>query len=421
MKKILVLAYAISPYKGSEYSVAWNYVTNMSKDNELVVLYGTSGEHIGDIQIMEDYLNEHEVPNIRFVPILSNKWIGLLNFFNRRGFFVYSFYWAFQAWQKLAYCKAKELIQIEHFDLIHNVGPIGYREPGYLWKLDLPYVWGPIGGFNNLPISMMKALPISGKLKLGIRSVLNILQMRYSSRVKKAIRRTDVLFTATSYNKKIVKESFHRDSILLPENCISGKINLDNIDKFDNEIFHLIWIGRIDANKSLMILLEALSKLRSKDKIELHVVGIGPLKNYLIVKCKEWNIENNVIWHGQVSRSEVFELLTQVHLHIITSVSEGNPTTVWEAMSVGVPTMTVDHCGMHDIVCDKCGIKIPVTYYDDIVNKFAAEIEKLQQHFPCGLKELSYATINCAQKYTWEKRVLFLNSIYDKVVNIKNE
>ncbi len=38
-KKILVLAYMLSPYKGSEYSVAWNYVSYMSKQNDLVVLF----------------------------------------------------------------------------------------------------------------------------------------------------------------------------------------------------------------------------------------------------------------------------------------------------------------------------------------------------------------------------------------------
>ena len=40
MKNILVLAYQLSPTKGSEYSVAWNYVTRMSKYNRLTVLYG---------------------------------------------------------------------------------------------------------------------------------------------------------------------------------------------------------------------------------------------------------------------------------------------------------------------------------------------------------------------------------------------
>ena len=38
------MAYMLSPYKGSEFSVAWNYVTHISKDNDLTVLYGISGD-----------------------------------------------------------------------------------------------------------------------------------------------------------------------------------------------------------------------------------------------------------------------------------------------------------------------------------------------------------------------------------------
>ena len=55
MKNILVLAYQLSPTKGSEYSLAWNYVTRMSKYNRLTVLYGVSGTRLGDCDEMEEF------------------------------------------------------------------------------------------------------------------------------------------------------------------------------------------------------------------------------------------------------------------------------------------------------------------------------------------------------------------------------
>lgn len=42
------------------------------------------------------------------------------------------------------------------------------------------------------------------------------------------------------------------------------------------------------------------------------------------------------------------EMFKNAHMHIITSISEGNATTIWEAMSYGVPTLSFDHCGMLD-------------------------------------------------------------------------
>ena len=76
---ILVMAYAISPYRGSEYAVAWNYVMHMSKNNNLTVLYGTSDEHIGETDTIDKYLKEHTVKNVRFIAVQPNILTNLLN------------------------------------------------------------------------------------------------------------------------------------------------------------------------------------------------------------------------------------------------------------------------------------------------------------------------------------------------------
>ena len=37
------------------------------------------------------------------------------------------------------------------FNLVHQATFCGFREPGFLWKLDAPFLWGPIGGTQNYP------------------------------------------------------------------------------------------------------------------------------------------------------------------------------------------------------------------------------------------------------------------------------
>src|ERR1035437_922590 len=157
-KKILVSAYAVSPTRGSEYSVAWNYINEMSKDNTLVVLYGVSGNHMGDVAEMEIWLESNSIPNVKFVPVLPNIFTEKLNLLNKKGIFPYAFYFAFRFWQLRVYSVAKKIIENEHFDLVHFLNPIGYREPGYLWKLNTPYLWGPIGGVPNRPSQLFNSL-----------------------------------------------------------------------------------------------------------------------------------------------------------------------------------------------------------------------------------------------------------------------
>ena len=113
------------------------------------------------------------------------------------------------------------------------------------------------------------------------------------------------------------------------------------------------------------------------------------------------------------------KIFNRAHLHVITSVSEGNPTTIWEAMSYGVPTMSFDHCGMHDTICDKCGIRIPIAKrYDDCVSSIAHNIDVLLE-YPERFYQLAKGTIECAKKYTWAKREIILNQLYDNLLSKK--
>jgi glycosyltransferase involved in cell wall biosynthesis len=416
MKKILVLAYAISPTRGSEYSVAWNYVTNMSNDNELVILYGTSGNHIGDFSELKKYLETVSVFNVRFVEVQPTKIGDFLNTLNKRNIFVYSFYFAYNLWHKQAYSVAKKLIEKERFDLIHFIVPIGYREPGYLWKLNMPYLWGPIGGMTNVPMKLMSVLPSKGKLKLGFRNIVNSFQLYFNSRVKRALDASDVILASTTENQHIIKRMFEKSSIYFPENGINGEICSNKPQRKNDERINLIWIGSIDERKALIILLKALDEMNDTRNIQLNIVGDGYLKRELQESILNKDYNQRVKWHGAVSRMKVFELLSASQLHIITSLNEANTTVIWEAMSLGVPTISLDHCGMHDVICEKCGVRIKINSFEQVVKELAEQLEFFANN-PNELDLLSDGVIECAKKHTWDKRRMFFNEMYNMAIN----
>lgn len=413
------MAYAISPYRGSEYAVAWNYVAHMSKYHRLTVVYGASGNHMGDVVEMEEYARSHTMANVRFIAVKPDKLARALNWPNRHDFFVYSFYYAYRRWHWQVYKQVLELLKTDHFDLVHYVGMIGYREPGYLWKLGLPYVWGAVSGANNAPWQLMKHMPLLGRVKLTFRSLANTIQFHTKRRLKKALKATDILLTATSENQQKFRQVHHKDSICLPENCITGTITLDE-SKFNNPAkYNIIVIGRLDAGKSVGIFLEALAQVRNRDKLHVDIVGDGPLRARLQGYDREHGLDGLITWHGQLPRVEAVKIFNRAHLHVITSVSEGNPTTIWEAMSYGVPTMSFDHCGMHDTICDKCGIRIPIAKrYDDCVSSIAHNIDVLLE-YPERFYQLAKGTIECAKKYTWAKREIILNQLYGNLLSKK--
>lgn len=45
------------------------------------------------------------------------------------------FYKYYKEWQWKTYLLAKDICKVEKMDVLHQLNMIGFREPGYLWKL----------------------------------------------------------------------------------------------------------------------------------------------------------------------------------------------------------------------------------------------------------------------------------------------
>lgn len=412
---ILILAYAVSPYRGSEYAVAWNYITQMAKNHQITVLYGTSGEHIGDDEDMVKFHQTKKLDNVEWHRVKPGGVADRLNYLNKNGYFTYSFYMAYRAWQKDVYRYANLELNISGFDLIHFLNPIGYREPGYLWKLGRPYIWGPIAGANSIDTRLLAVLPKSGRFKLLLRKYLNWFQLRYSYRLIQAFSATNLLLTATSENQDVFQTLHGVQSTYIPENGTIGEYLGESKPKDASNIINLIWIGTIEARKALKLLIDAFTYVENPQAFKVHVLGKGPLQESLIAETLEKGLESVFVWHGHLPRKKVLETMQNADLHVITSVSEGNPTTIWEAMQNGVPTMSLDHCGMRDIITDSSGIKIKLGNYPDVVKEFGTILNNISKN-PVLLSELIPGVKQCFYKHHWENRVKFFNEAYNKTI-----
>ena len=214
-------------------------------------------------------------------------------------------------------------------------------------------------------------------------------------------------------NKKIAACIITHDDIVDAANLFITKL----IDKFDeNEKLHFTWIGSIDGRKALIILLEALLLVDKRSKISIDIIGDGPLKEDLMDFARKHRIEDCLNWHGNIPRSQVFEILGKSRLNIITSLSEGNPTTIWESMSLGVPTLTLDHCGMHDTICSNCGIKLNIESYRQVVSALASELDRLSAN-SSELKRLALGAYSCSKTFSWDLREEMFQQYYDIAIN----
>lgn len=413
-KKIILSAYAISPVKGSEYGAAWNMVVKLSQQHELWVLYGISDDHMGDTQTLREHIKNNPLPSVTFIEVRPGQLSMAINKLNKWGL-GWFFYFAYYLWQKNALKEAEKIINEVDIDVVHQFGPIGYREPGFLGRLNKPLVWGPIGGMNIISKTLLENKSFKAKLKFNAKNAINHFQLGHSARIKKAFQRADVLIAATGRGQQTIKEKFGRESYYLPEQGVINSISL-NESKFNtiNDTVHLIWSGTHIERKNLDLCLDALSLVSQKNWM-LHILGDGPLTEQMRQRADELQLSANITWHGMLKRDEALKVMDTAHLHIITSIAEDNPAVVFEALSAGVPTLTPAHCGMDDVICNTCGIKIKPGNRTFMSRSIATAIENILKE-PAILKNKADATVSCAGKHTWDIRLNKINAIYNEAI-----
>ena len=211
-KKVLVCVYACSPYRGSEPGMGWNYLRLIAKGREVWAIVEKEKWE----EDIRKWLSEHpnEMRNVHFIFIQKPRcrWM--------RRIWPPSYYWFYRIWHWRAYSKALELHNQIGFDCVHQLNMVGFREPGYMWKLPIPFVWGPIGGLGQTDWRLLGLLPFAGKIEFFFRNIINWCHSKFLLRPRLAARKaakTGAFITATSENSREAKRLWGVDSTILCE------------------------------------------------------------------------------------------------------------------------------------------------------------------------------------------------------------
>jgi glycosyltransferase involved in cell wall biosynthesis len=119
----------------------------------------------------------------------------------------------------------------------------------------------------------------------------------------------------------------------------------------------LAFAGRINAQKALDVLLEALAQV---DGPTLALAGDGPERERLEARARELELDGRVRFLGARTRTEVLELFAAADAAVLTSAWENFPHTVVEALAVGTPVLGTTVGGVAEVVRDgENGLLVP--------------------------------------------------------------
>lgn len=216
-----------------------------------------------------------------------------------------------------------------------------------------------IGHWANPQILLLSLL----KKKLGVRTALVFHndctdKMIAMLDIKKNIKMIDAIGCRNAAYSEYVKNKL--ELLSLPFVCYSGIPNAQIREIKKNENQHsnsinekeFIYVGRLVKYKNVNTIIEALYIAFPDKKFKLHIVGEGAEKENLQKKIDTLNLKSNVMFHGQLKRKKVFDLMQKSMCFIMISDNETFGMVYLEAMLNGCITIASRNGGIDGIIKD---------------------------------------------------------------------
>ncbi len=150
-----------------------------------------------------------------------------------------------------------------------------------------------------------------------------------------------------------------RDRITRVYNGVD-RLELVPHDHPEKQGFTLLFVGRLAEIKDLPTLVRAAALAISRvPSLQLWIVGHGIMRDRLEALTHELGITDHVTFWGE--RLDIAHFFSAADVYTMSSVSEGLPMSLLQAMSVGLPALVTDVGGMAEVVRNaNCGLYTPV-------------------------------------------------------------
>lgn len=129
---------------------------------------------------------------------------------------------------------------------------------------------------------------------------------------------------------------------------VNLKSKLDASVSFKKKGIKIISVGRLVDVKGFDRLVRIAKRLYNQTDIQIIIVGDGPEKERLKMMIEENGVSNIVSIAGFIANP--YPVIIQADLYICSSKQEAYSTSVAEAVGLGIPVLTTECAGMHEIL-----------------------------------------------------------------------
>ncbi len=213
-----------------------------------------------------------------------------------------------------------------------------------------------------------------------------------------------VLTVVSPYVKKKIEPFCNGEIHVIPNGVRDDFFNLEN-NEVDN---HLLFVGGIEPRKGLLNLLKAVKIIKKEiSNVKLHVVGNVRKQGYfksLINYVKQNNLNENIIFKGELSEKEVKEEFSECSVFVFPSKEESFGIVLAEAEACGKPVVASNIGGIPYVVDNnKTGFLVEYGDVDTFAEKVLALLKDKNLRINIGIagkeKARQFSDKDIAEKY----------------------
>lgn len=183
----------------------------------------------------------------------------------------------------------------------------------------------------------------------------------------------------------------------------------------NNAVTNILSIGRFTFQKGYLIGLLAIKKLVQKGyNITWNIIGDGIQEEEIIFHIHTLQLQDNIVLLGKKNKDEVNEYLSNSDIFFLTSVYEGIPNVVLEAMAMELPVVTTKSGGVDEVI--ESGVDGFIAPLYDI-EQLASLLEKLITDKTFAENISNKARQKIMKDYTLQRQLEVFVTEYQKLLS----
>lgn len=414
--KVLVSAYACHPLATEESFpgeaiLGWNILRQLCRFHDVTVLTRPYNK-----EALERGLAENGLTAACFYPSLPRAFSPLL-----KHYLGFSLYYLF--WQIKSYRLARRLVRDGRFDVFHQVTFANDWMPSFIGAyLEIPFIWGPLGGAHRTPRAMLAELGPRFRRKELVREALKNLWratpfrrrgLERAAAILVCNRETQTALAAAGPKLRFFPVNGIDPAELPPPAPTAGGRGRG---------FRVLFAGRLDPIKGLKLGVRAFAAFRASNPgATFEIIGSGEAEAEVRELIRRLGQESRIRITPWLARPELMRRLQSCDVLLFPSFRDGGGAVVVEAMACGKPVICLDTGGPAFHVQDGWGIKVAPGAPASVVDGLAAGLARL-----AGDRALRESLGQAGRErvlsfYLWDKLGDRLAEIYREVLLTERE